>query len=91
MVKRDSITPPDVGQVVDFGGQNPEPIRNGNGSTFLANSNHQIGAQNPDNIAAPPSDARPGPRSRRARGAELRWAAGRRVQTASGAESSKCL
>ena len=57
MVKRDSITGPDVGQVADFGGQNPEPIRNGNGDTFLANSNHQIDAQNPDNVAAPPTDA----------------------------------
>ncbi|KAI0651084.1 Bicupin oxalate decarboxylase/oxidase [Trametes meyenii] len=54
--KRD-ITPPDVGQVADFGGQDPQPIRNGNGDTFLANSNHEIDAQNPDNVAAPTTDA----------------------------------
>ncbi|KAI0702825.1 Bicupin oxalate decarboxylase/oxidase [Cerioporus squamosus] len=54
--KRD-ITPPDVGQVADFGGQDPEPIRNGAGDTFLAASNHEIDAQNPDNVAAPPTDA----------------------------------
>ncbi|KAI8996279.1 Bicupin oxalate decarboxylase/oxidase [Trametes punicea] len=55
--KRDSITPPDVGQIADFGGQDPEPIRNGNGDTFLANSNHEIDEQNLDNVAAPPTDA----------------------------------
>ncbi|EIW56396.1 Bicupin oxalate decarboxylase/oxidase [Trametes versicolor FP-101664 SS1] len=54
--KRD-IAPPDVGQVADFGGQDPQPIRNGNGDTYLANSNHEIDAQNPDNVAAPPTDA----------------------------------
>ncbi|TBU31031.1 Bicupin oxalate decarboxylase/oxidase [Dichomitus squalens] len=55
--KRDSITPPDVGQVADWGGSNPQPVRNGAGDTFLANSNHQIDAQNPDNVAAPPTDS----------------------------------
>ncbi|OSD00702.1 Bicupin oxalate decarboxylase/oxidase [Trametes coccinea BRFM310] len=55
--KRDSITPPDVGQIADFGGQDPQPIRNGNGDTFLANSNHEIDMQNVDNVAAPPTDA----------------------------------
>lgn len=54
--KRD-ITPPDVGQVADFGGKDPQPIRNGAGDTFLANSNHQIDAQNPDNVAGPTTDA----------------------------------
>lgn len=54
--RRDTITPPDVGQVADFGGKDPEPIRNGAGDTFLATSNHEIDAQNPDNVAAPPTD-----------------------------------
>ncbi|KAI0772369.1 Bicupin oxalate decarboxylase/oxidase [Trametes elegans] len=54
--KRD-ITPPDVGQVVDFDGKDPQPIRNGNGDTFLANSNHELDAQNPDNVAGPTTDA----------------------------------
>ncbi|CDO76002.1 hypothetical protein BN946_scf184780.g9 [Trametes cinnabarina] len=65
--KRDSITPPDVGQIADFGGQDPQPIRNGNGDTFLANSNHEIDAQNMDNVAAPPTDA-----AKDLAGAELR-------------------
>ncbi|KAI0659519.1 Bicupin oxalate decarboxylase/oxidase [Cubamyces menziesii] len=55
--KRDSITPPDVGQIADFGDQDPQPIRNGNGDTFLAASNHEIDEQNVDNVAAPPTDA----------------------------------
>ncbi|KAH9851260.1 Bicupin oxalate decarboxylase/oxidase [Lenzites betulinus] len=55
--KRDSITPPDVGQIANFDGQDPQPMRNGNGDTFLANSNHEIDAQNVDNVAAPPTDA----------------------------------
>ena len=55
--KRDSITPPDVGQIADFDGQDPQPIRNGLGDTFLANSNHEIDEQNVDNVAAPPTDA----------------------------------
>lgn len=55
--KRDTITPPDVGQVADFGGQDPQPIRNGNGDTYLSNANHEIDAQNPDNLAGPPTDS----------------------------------
>ncbi len=57
ILKKRDITPPDVGQVADFGGQDPEPIRNGAGDTFIANSNHEIDAQNPDNVAAPTTDA----------------------------------
>ncbi|RPD63412.1 Bicupin, oxalate decarboxylase/oxidase [Lentinus tigrinus ALCF2SS1-6] len=57
MMRKRDITPPDVGQVADFGGQDPEPIRNGAGDTFLATSNHEIDAQNPDNVAAPTTDA----------------------------------
>ncbi|RDX41584.1 Bicupin oxalate decarboxylase/oxidase [Lentinus brumalis] len=57
ILKKRDITPPDIGQVADFGGQDPEPIRNGAGDTFFANSNHEIDAQNPDNVAAPPTDA----------------------------------
>lgn len=57
MMRKRDIMPPDVGQVADFGGQNPEPIRNGAGDTFLATSNHEIDAQNPDNVAAPTTDA----------------------------------
>ena len=56
MRRRDTITPPDVGQVADFGGKDPQPIRNGAGDTFLATSNPEIDAQNPDNVAAPPTD-----------------------------------
>lgn len=55
-VKRD-ITPPDVGQVADFGNDRPQPIRNGIGDTYLAQSNEEIDRQNPDNLAAPPTDA----------------------------------
>nr|BAQ25796.1 oxalate decarboxylase 1 [Grifola frondosa] len=57
MLKRDSITPPDVGQIANFDGQDPEPIRGDAGATFLSNSNHEIDAQNPDNVAAPTTDA----------------------------------
>ncbi|PIL25805.1 hypothetical protein GSI_11557 [Ganoderma sinense ZZ0214-1] len=55
-MRRRDITPPDVGQVADFGGNDPQPIRNGAGDTFLSASNHEIDAQNPDNVAAPTTD-----------------------------------
>ena len=54
--KRDSITPPDVGQLPSFEGD-PQPIRNGNGASFLGPSNHILDKQNLDNVAGPNSDA----------------------------------
>ncbi|KAI0742956.1 Bicupin oxalate decarboxylase/oxidase [Daedaleopsis nitida] len=55
--KRD-ITPPDVGQVATWpDGSDPQPSRNGLGDTYLAAANHEIDAQNPDNLAAPTTDA----------------------------------
>lgn len=54
--KRD-ITPPDVGQVAEFSGS-PEPLRNGAGGEFSGDdTNHEIDAQNPDNVAGPPTDS----------------------------------
>ncbi|KIP06640.1 hypothetical protein PHLGIDRAFT_449349 [Phlebiopsis gigantea 11061_1 CR5-6] len=53
--KRDST--PDVGQMATFTSGVPEPTRGALGATFLANSNHQIDAQNVDNVAAPTTDA----------------------------------
>jgi hypothetical protein len=35
----------------------PQPERDGLGNTFDAASNTEIDAQNPDNVAAPPTDA----------------------------------
>ncbi|KAL4264668.1 RmlC-like cupin domain superfamily protein [Pleurotus pulmonarius] len=54
--KRD-ITPPDVGQVAEFSGS-PQPLRNGAGGEFSGDdTNHEIDAQNPDNVAGPPTDS----------------------------------
>ncbi|OCH90128.1 Bicupin oxalate decarboxylase/oxidase [Obba rivulosa] len=61
MSKRDSasvnsITGADVGQIADFNGSDPEPIRGANGATFLSNSNHEIDELNVDNVAGPTTD-----------------------------------
>ena len=40
-VKRDSSSPPDVGQIADFGSGDPQPIRGALGATFLSNSLRQ--------------------------------------------------
>jgi hypothetical protein len=55
--KRDSITPPDIGQIGNFHGANPEPIRGPLGNSFLAGTNTVIDEQNIDNIAPPTTDA----------------------------------
>ena len=57
MAKRDGISAPDVGQIATFTSGVPEPSRLALGGTFLSNSNHEIDAQNPDNVAAPTTDA----------------------------------
>ncbi|KDQ55996.1 hypothetical protein JAAARDRAFT_208248 [Jaapia argillacea MUCL 33604] len=56
-VKRDSITPPDIGQIADFNGSDPQPVRGPLGAPFLAGSNHAIDKQNVDNVAPPNTDA----------------------------------
>ncbi|KAH9914068.1 Bicupin oxalate decarboxylase/oxidase [Epithele typhae] len=57
MRKRDTvINGPDVGQVASFDGA-PEPERGALGDTFLQTSNTAIDEQNPDNLAAPTTDA----------------------------------
>lgn len=56
MVQKRDITPPDVGQLATWEGD-PVPIRDGKGTTFLGPTNHELDKQNPDNLAAPPSDA----------------------------------
>ncbi|KAH8092616.1 Bicupin oxalate decarboxylase/oxidase [Cristinia sonorae] len=56
-IKRDTISGPDVGQRPNFNGQDPEPERGATGASFLSNSNHEIDAQNVDNIAGPTTDA----------------------------------
>lgn len=55
--KRDSITPPDVGQIGDFSGSDPEPVRGALGDSFLQGSNTAIDEQNVDNLAPPTTDA----------------------------------
>lgn len=59
LAKRDSITSPDVGQVATWDeGIQPQPQRGAAGSTFgSADTNPVIDAQNPDNVAAPTTDA----------------------------------
>lgn len=57
MAKRDGISAPDVGQIATFTSGVPEPSRLALGSTFLSNSNHELDSQNPDNVAAPTTDA----------------------------------
>lgn len=56
-VKRNSITPPDVGQIGDFNGSDPAPERGALGDTFLQGSNTVIDEENIDNLAAPTTDA----------------------------------
>lgn len=49
---------PDLGYSAQFDSQNPpEPIRGSNGAPFLHESNTAIDYQNPDGLAAPPTDA----------------------------------
>jgi hypothetical protein len=55
--RRDSITPPDVGQIGDFKGSDPEPVRGPLGDSFLQGSNTAIDEQNIDNVAPPTTDA----------------------------------
>lgn len=55
MSKRSPATP-DLGGEMQFDGP-PQPERDGLGNTFDAASNTEIDAQNPDNVAAPPTDA----------------------------------
>ncbi|KAF9456907.1 RmlC-like cupin domain-containing protein [Collybia nuda] len=56
-VKRDSITPPDVGQIGDFHGADPQPQRGGAGGTFGSlDTNLEIDEQNIDNVAPPTTD-----------------------------------
>ena len=55
-LKREDVTPPDVGQMATFSGSYPEPTRLGTGFKFLANSNHQLDEQNIDNVAPPTTD-----------------------------------
>ncbi|THG97429.1 hypothetical protein EW026_g4571 [Hermanssonia centrifuga] len=55
--KRGSVSSPDVGQIANFNGADPEPIRGATGDTFISNSNHAIDMQNVDNVAAPTTDA----------------------------------
>ena len=61
MSKRDSssdstTSTPDIGQIATWTGQ-PEPERDGKGDTFLSKTNSVLDAMNPDNVAAPPTDA----------------------------------
>ena len=55
--KRDSITGPDVGQIANFHGSDPQPERGPLGASFLSNSNHELDLQNLDNVAGPTTDA----------------------------------
>ena len=55
-VKREDVTPPDVGQIATFGSSQPEPTRLGSGFKFLSNTNTEIDEQNVDNVAPPTTD-----------------------------------
>ncbi|OCH90136.1 hypothetical protein OBBRIDRAFT_804199 [Obba rivulosa] len=57
--KRGSITGPNIGQEANFNGSDPEPERNDLGASLLANSNHELDAQNLDNVAGSPADQCP--------------------------------
>lgn len=58
VVKRDSITPPDVGQIGNFNGADPQPQRGGAGGTFGGlDTNLEIDKQNIDNVAPPTTDS----------------------------------
>lgn len=57
IVKRDSITPPDVGQIGNFNGADPQPQRGGTGGTFGSlDTNLELDKQNIDNVAPPTTD-----------------------------------
>lgn len=57
VVKRDSITPPDVGQIGNFNGGVPQPQRGAAGGTFGSlDTNLEIDKQNIDNVAPPTTD-----------------------------------
>jgi oxalate decarboxylase len=57
IVKRDSITPPDIGQMGNFNGADPQPQRGGTGGTFgSSTTNPEIDNQNIDNVAPPTTD-----------------------------------
>ncbi|KAF8890751.1 RmlC-like cupin domain-containing protein [Infundibulicybe gibba] len=58
VTRRDSIVPPDIGQIANFNGSQPEPQRGATGGTFSStDTNEELDSQNLDNVAPPTTDA----------------------------------